>query len=104
MSRVTYFVRMNAREGKAEEVRETLLINYRNIREEQGNVAYSPHRSTDDPDEFWICETWESQEAVDTHENSARFEEYKSKLRPLVDCQTVLFGNAAPFAALGFEA
>lgn len=103
MSRVTYFVRMIAREGKAEEVRETLLINYRNILEEPGNVVYALHRSKDNPDEFWIYETWESEEAVDAHENSPRFEEYKSKLRPLVDGETVLFGNATPFAALGYE-
>jgi hypothetical protein len=51
MSRVTYFVRMIAREGKADEVRETLLINYRNIQEERGNVVYALHRSTDNPDE-----------------------------------------------------
>jgi hypothetical protein len=48
--------------------------------------------------------TWESQEAVDAHESRARFEDYKSKLRPLVDRDVVLFGNAAPIAIKGYEA
>jgi hypothetical protein len=47
---------------------------------------------------------WESQEAVDAHESSARFEDYESKLRPLVDGDVVLFGNAAPIAVKGYEA
>ena len=104
MSKVTYFVRMTAKEGKAEEVAETLGINFRIVQEERGNVVYALHRSTEDPNEFWIYETWESQEAVDAHEGSPRFAAYKDKLRPLVDGDTVLFGNAAPMAVLGYEA
>ncbi len=103
MPRVTYFVRIKAKEGKAEEVRET-FINLRNIQEERGNVVYAPHRSAEDPAEFWSYETWESHEAVDAHEISLRFEQYKSRLRPLVNGETVLFGNAVPFSAIGYEA
>ena len=104
MSRVTYFVRMVAKEGMAEEVQELLLTNVTRIREgEPGNLAFAVHRSTDDPNEFWLYETWESQEAVDKHESGAAFEEYKTKLRPLVDGDTVLFGNTTPIAVLGYE-
>jgi hypothetical protein len=39
-----------------------------------------------------------------SHEPSARFEDYESKLRPLVDGETVLFGNAAPIAVEGYGA
>jgi hypothetical protein len=41
---------------------------------------------------------------VDAHESSARFEDYESKLRPLVDGDVVLIGNAAPIAVKGYEA
>jgi len=41
---------------------------------------------------------------VDAHESSARFEDYKSKLRPLVNGETVFFENATPIAVKGYEA
>jgi hypothetical protein len=41
---------------------------------------------------------------VDAHESSARFEDYELKLRPLVDGDVVLIGNAAPIAVKGYEA
>ena len=105
MPRVTYFVRMTAKEGKAEEVEKLLLTNYERIKDgEPGNLAFAVHRSTDNPSEFWLYETWESQETVDAHESGTAFERYKEELRPLVDGDTVLFGNARPIAVLGYEA
>ncbi|MCA1716204.1 MAG: antibiotic biosynthesis monooxygenase [Actinobacteria bacterium] len=71
---------------------------------EPGNLAFAVHRSTDNPDEFWLYETWESQEAVDAHESGPAFVQYKDRLRPLVDGDTVLFGNVTPIAVLGYEA
>jgi len=52
MAEVTYFVRMVAREGKAEEVRETLPTNPAIAGEEPGRVVFALHRSKDDPNEF----------------------------------------------------
>lgn len=104
MPRITYFVRMTAKRGKAKEVEELLLTNHARIKEgEPGNLAFAVHRSTDDPDTFWLYETWESQEAVDAHESGPAFVHYKDELRPMVDGDTVLFGNAVPVAVLGYE-
>ena len=104
MSRVTYFVRMVAKEGMAEEVQELLLTNVRRIREgEQGNLAFAVHRSMDNPNEFWLYETWESLEAVEAHESGADFQEYKEKLRPMVEGDSVIFGNTTPIEVLGYE-
>jgi len=65
MPPVTYFVRMVAKEGKADEVLELLLVNPRRIEAgESGNLAFGVHRSTDNPNEFWLYETWESVDAV----------------------------------------
>jgi len=58
VSKVTFFVRMIAKEGKAEEVGETLGINFSNVQQEKGNVVFVLHRSAENPDEFWIYETW----------------------------------------------
>ncbi len=104
MSRVTYFVRMVAKEGMAEEVQELLLTNVTRIREgERGNLAFAVHRSMDDPNEFWLYETWESLGAVEAHESGPEFQAYKQKLRPMVEGDSVIFGNTTPIAVLGYE-
>lgn len=101
---VTYFVRMAAKPGKAEEVLDLLLTNPRRIQAgEPGNLAFGVHRSNDDPNEFWLYETWESQEAVEEHESGPVFNRYKERLRPLVDPESVLFGNTSPVMVLGYD-
>jgi quinol monooxygenase YgiN len=103
MSPVTYFVRMVAKDGKAEDVLDLLLINPRRIEAgEPGNIAFGVHRSTDNPNEFWLYETWESQAAVEAHESGEEFLHYKEALRPLVDPDSVLFGNTVPIKVLGY--
>ena len=104
MGSVTYFVRMVAKEGRAEEVRETLLTNPAMAGEEPGRVVFALHRSKDDPNEFWIYETWESEKLVGAHESSAPFLEYRERLRPLVEGESVIWGNTEPFAVKGYEA
>ncbi len=104
MPRVTYFVRMVAKEGKAEEVRETLLTNPAIAGEEPGRVVFALHRSRDDPNEFWIYETWESEDLVGAHESGDAFLKYRETLRPLVDGESVVWGNTEPFAVKGYEA
>ena len=103
MGAVTYFVRMTAKPGKADEVLELLLENPRRIEAgEPGNLAFAVHRSTDDPNEFWLYETWASAEAVEAHESGPAFQRYKERLRPLVEPDTVLFGNCVPLKVLGY--
>jgi quinol monooxygenase YgiN len=100
---VTYFVRMRALEGKEQAVADLLLLNVRKIRSgEAGNLAFAVHRSTEDTREFWLYETWADLDAVDAHESGAAFATYKAALRPLVEPDTVLFGNTEPLAALGY--
>ena len=103
MEPVTYFVRMTAKPGQAERVLELLFTNPRRIEEgEHSNLAFAVHRSLDDPNAFWLYETWESAAAVESHESGDAFLEYEEQLRPLVDGDTVLFGNCAPIKVLGY--
>lgn len=67
-------------------------------------VVFALHRSVDDPNEFRIYETWESEELVGAHEANAPFLEYRERLRPLVEGDSVVWGNPAPFAIKGYEA
>jgi len=100
---VSYFVRMVAKPGQAEAVQELLLTNPRRIEQgEPGNLAFGVHRSTDNPNEFWLYETWVDEAAVQAHESGDAFKQYKETLRPLVEPDSVLFGNTVPIKVLGY--
>jgi quinol monooxygenase YgiN len=100
---VTYFVRMVAKQGQAEAVQELLLTNPRRIEQgERGNLAFGVHRSTDNPNEFWLYETWVDEAAVQAHESGDAFKQYKETLRPLVEPESVIFGNTVPIKVLGY--
>ena len=104
MGPVTYFVRMTAKPGHAERVLELLLSNPRRIEAgETGNLAFAVHQSVDDPNEFWLYETWVSAAAVERHESGDAFREYKEELRPLVDGESLVFGNCTPVKVLGYS-
>jgi quinol monooxygenase YgiN len=101
---VTYFVRMVAKEGQADKVLDLLLVNPRRIEEgEQGNIVFGVHRSLNNPNEFWLYETWESEEAVNKHESGEEFKKYKEALRPLVESESVIWGNTEPVKILGYN-
>jgi quinol monooxygenase YgiN len=104
MPPITYFVRMVAMEGQAERVLELLLSNPSRIEQgEPGNLAFGVHRSTENPNEFWLYETWVDESAVEAHESGQEFARYKEELRPLVDPDSVVFGTTAPIKVLGYE-
>ena len=104
MPPITYFVRMTAKAGNAERVLELLLENPRRIEAgERGNLAFAVHRSNEDPSTFWLYETWESEDAVNVHESGDAFARYKDELRPLVDPDSLVFGNCTPVKVLGYE-
>jgi hypothetical protein len=70
------------------------LTNPRRIEQgEPGNLAFGVHRSTDNPNEFWLYETWVDEAAVQAHESGDAFKQYKETLQPLVEPDSVLFGN-----------
>lgn len=100
---LTYFVRMRAREGQEAAVEQLLLSNAERVGKEQGNVAFAVHRSRRDPREFWLYETWVDLGAMEAHESGTAFAEYKERLRPLVEPDSVLFGDTEPLAALGYR-
>ena len=103
MPPVAYFVRMVAKQGQADAVLKLLLENPRRIEAgEPGNLAFAVHRSTEDPNEFWLYECWEDEAAVEAHESGEAFQSYKERLRPLVDPDSVLFGNTTPVKVLGY--
>jgi quinol monooxygenase YgiN len=104
MSKVTYFVRMVAKEGVAEEAQELLLTNVTRIQEgEQGNLAFTVHRSTDNPNEFWLYETWESEEAVKAHESGPAFQSTKRSCARWWKAIASSSATQPPIAVLGHD-
>ena len=101
---VTYFVKMVAKDGQADKALELLLSNPKRIAEgEPGNIVFAVHQSTENPNEFWLYETWESEEAVNRHESGEAFKRYKEELRPLVKADSVVWGNTTPIKVLGYS-
>jgi quinol monooxygenase YgiN len=85
-------------------VLELLLSNPRRVEAgEQGNIVFGVHRARENPNEFWLYETWESEDAVNQHESGAAFQQYKADLRPLVDSESVIWGNTVPVKVLGYS-
>ena len=100
---ISYFVRMRARAGHEQAVHDLLLSNLVRIRAgEHGNLAFAVHRSRQDPREFWLYETWIDEDAVSRHESGEAFKAYKERLRPLVEGESVLFGDTEPLAVRGY--
>jgi quinol monooxygenase YgiN len=93
---------MVAKPGQAEAVQELLLTNPRRIEQGEPGNLFGVHRSTDNPDEFWLYETWVDEAAVEAHESGEAFKQYKEMLRPLVEPDSVLFGNTVPIKVLGY--
>jgi quinol monooxygenase YgiN len=100
---ITYVVRMRAMQGHEEAVAALLLENPQRIRAgERGNLAFAVHRSRTDPREFWLYETWVDEQAVEAHESGEAFKSYKDRLRPLVEPDSLVFGDAEPIDVIGF--
>lgn len=47
---------------------------------EEGNVSYDLHQNILNPLEYIILEVWKSQEAIDLHNHSSHFDEFKKAI------------------------
>lgn len=54
-------------------------------RKEKGNISYDLHKNTVNPLEYTILEIWESQEAIDIHNASTHFDEFKKAIDGKID-------------------
>lgn len=64
--------------------KEEVLVALQNVvnatRKEEGNVSYDLHQNITNPLEYTILEVWKSQEAIDLHNASAHFDEFKKAI------------------------
>jgi len=64
---ITLIVPINAKRGKADEVRERIIDLAKKTRKEKGNVNYILNESVEKPGNFVIYENWKNQKALDFH-------------------------------------
>ncbi|MDR1653173.1 MAG: antibiotic biosynthesis monooxygenase [Prevotellaceae bacterium] len=58
-------------------------------RKEAGNVLYELNRNVNNPLKYIILETWQSQEAINLHNDSAHFKAFVNAIEGKVESLTV---------------
>ena len=64
-----YLAFLEAKKGHGRELMNILLTLVKPTLEEDGNIAYVPHFSFDNPDVILFDELWSEKEAIDNHLN-----------------------------------
>ncbi|MDL2215285.1 antibiotic biosynthesis monooxygenase [Dysgonomonas sp. OttesenSCG-928-M03] len=73
---------------KAEYKKEVLLAIHNVVdetRKEEGNISYELHENVNNHLEYTIFEVWKSQEAIDLHNASTHFDEFKKAIDGKID-------------------
>lgn len=80
---------ITARESCADDVLSALRTVTEETRKEEGNISYDLHQNVDNPLQFTIIETWKSSEAIDSHNESPHFAEFKTAIDGKIDALTI---------------
>ena len=70
MPQVALLSRFKAKPGKAEELIAAFGPVFEQAEREPGTLLYVLHRSTDDPELFWVCELYADDDAFAAHRGS----------------------------------
>lgn len=82
---VTLIVPLRARKGKGDQLQQRIAELVKIVRSEEGNICYRSLRSTTDPDSFAFFEQWESQAALDKHNQQPHLAEFAADKDGLID-------------------
>ena len=76
-----------------EKFKQDVLKAFHNVvdgtRQEEGNVSYELHEDTTNPLKYIILEVWKSDKAIDLHNESAHFNEFKNAIDGKVDSLSI---------------
>ena len=81
---------MEAKKGHGQELMNILLTLVKPTLEEDGNIAYVPHFSFDNPDEILFDELWSDKEAIDNHLRQPYMKDLLPKIQHLLAKPLVL--------------
>ena len=76
---------LEAKKGKESELEKILLDLIHPTIKEDGNIAYVPHKSLENPLIFMFDEIWENEKAIEEHFNQPHMINIKEKLNPLLE-------------------
>ena len=82
---LTVIARMHAKPGKEQELREALESLIEPTSREKGYVNYDLHQNTEDPDQFFFYENWESGEDLDAHLAAPHLVDFAARIPDLLD-------------------
>lgn len=76
---------LEAKKGKESELERILLDLIHPTIKEDGNIAYVPHKSLENPRIFMFDEIWENEKAIEEHFNQPHMINIIEKLNPLLE-------------------
>lgn len=71
-----------AKEDSINELKALLEMMVQPSKKEPGCLLYNIYQVDEDPKTFVVVETWESDEALKGHQNTAHYKHYKSHFEP----------------------
>ncbi len=82
---LTVIVRMRAKPGQEQRLRDELTALVEPTSQEAGFVNYDLHQAVDDPTSFYLYENWTSAEALDAHFQTPHLKHFVSVKDDLLD-------------------
>ncbi|MEA1917947.1 MAG: putative quinol monooxygenase [Campylobacterota bacterium] len=80
--KITKKVIFVAKDENINELKELLVMMVEPSRDEVGCELYNIYQLDEKPTTFVVIETWENEEALEGHKNSAHYKEYKANFEP----------------------
>ena len=80
--------KMKAVEGKGDELEREFRRLVPKVLKDPGAISYVVHRKVDAPNEFFVYEKYDSEEAFKLHISTEHFKEFSSAIASLLDGRT----------------
>lgn len=90
MTELTSIAFVRALPGKTLALGRELCLLVGPTRTEAGCIAYEIHQANDDPDIWFIYESWHSAEDLDAHFETPHFQTFATRVETLVDGELAL--------------
>ena len=78
-------------EGKGDEYQEKFKELAPKVRKDPGAITYVLHRNIDDPDQFFVFEQYENEEAIKYHGSTEHFKAYRQATGDIVKDRQISF-------------
>ena len=78
-------------EGKGDEYQEKFKGLAAKVRKDPGAITYVLHRKIDDPDQFFVFEQYENEDAMKYHASTEHFKTYRQETTDIIKDRKVGF-------------